>query len=121
MVLSAGCDDFVRKPFRQEVILEKMAQHLGVCYIYEEHDELRSKNDEQTTSDFVIEASHLGVMSPEWVSQLHQAATQLNAKLIFQVIEQIPPEYDYLAKAIANLANNFRYDVIISLTKKALL
>ncbi|NER52497.1 MAG: response regulator, partial [Symploca sp. SIO1A3] len=36
VVLSAGCDDFVRKPFRQEDIFTKMAQHLGVCYIYED-------------------------------------------------------------------------------------
>jgi CheY-like chemotaxis protein len=36
VVLSAGCDDFVRKPFRESVIFEKMAQHLGVRYIYAE-------------------------------------------------------------------------------------
>lgn len=36
LVLSAGCDDFVRKPFREQVIFEKMAQYLGVRYIYEE-------------------------------------------------------------------------------------
>ncbi|MCC5634176.1 response regulator, partial [Nostoc sphaeroides CHAB 2801] len=34
VALSTGCDDFVRKPFRVEVIYEKMAQHLGVTYIY---------------------------------------------------------------------------------------
>ena len=115
LVLSAGCDDFVRKPFQQEEIFEKMAQHLGVCYIYEENDE-----DKQRTSDFVLKTSHLSVMSTEWVSQLHQAATQLDGKRISHAIEQIPAEYNYLAKAIANLANDFRYDVIISLTKKAL-
>jgi len=34
-ILSAGCDDFVSKPFRKEVILNKMAQYLGVRYTYE--------------------------------------------------------------------------------------
>jgi len=115
LVLSAGCDDFVRKPFQQEEIFEKMAQHLGVCYIYEENIE-----DKQRTSDFVLKTSHLSVMPIEWVSQLHQAATKLDAKQISRTIEQIPAEYDYLAKAIANLASNFRYDIIINLTKKAL-
>ncbi|NEQ71330.1 MAG: response regulator, partial [Symploca sp. SIO2D2] len=120
VVLSAGCDDFVRKPFRQEEILEKMAQYLGVCYIYEINDEVRRMKDEQTTSDFVLKTSHLSAMPTECVSQLYEAATALDAKLISQAIEQIPAEYDYLAKAIANLANNFRYDVIISLTEKVL-
>ncbi|MFM2315507.1 MAG: hypothetical protein RLZZ04_4785 [Cyanobacteriota bacterium] len=35
VVLSAGCDDFVRKPFREEVIFAKMSQYLGVGYLYE--------------------------------------------------------------------------------------
>ena len=34
-VLSAGCDDFVSKPFRREVILDKMAEYLGVKYVYQ--------------------------------------------------------------------------------------
>ena len=36
MILSVGCDDFVSKPFRQEIIVEKLAQHLGVRYVYAE-------------------------------------------------------------------------------------
>jgi PAS domain S-box-containing protein len=32
--LAAGCDDFVRKPFRAETIFEKMTEHLGVRYLY---------------------------------------------------------------------------------------
>jgi signal transduction histidine kinase len=34
-ILSIGCDDFVRKPFQQETVLAKLAQHLGVRYVYE--------------------------------------------------------------------------------------
>lgn len=34
MMLGVGCDDFISKPFRREVILDKMAQHLGVSYVY---------------------------------------------------------------------------------------
>ena len=33
-ILAAGCDDIVNKPFRKEVIFEKMAQYLGVRYLY---------------------------------------------------------------------------------------
>ena len=36
IVLSAGCDDFIRKPFRENIIYETMAKHLGVKYIYED-------------------------------------------------------------------------------------
>jgi two-component system, sensor histidine kinase and response regulator len=35
-MLSAGCDDFISKPFKTQEIFEKIAQHLNVQYLYEE-------------------------------------------------------------------------------------
>ncbi|HAG82871.1 MAG TPA: hypothetical protein DCL61_17345 [Cyanobacteria bacterium UBA12227] len=35
-ILSAGCDDFIYKPFREAVLLDKIAHHLGVRYLYKE-------------------------------------------------------------------------------------
>ncbi len=32
-ILSTGCDDLIRKPFTQEVLLAKVSEHLGVKYI----------------------------------------------------------------------------------------
>ena len=32
--LSAGCDDFVSKPIQEQVVLDKLTQHLGVQYLY---------------------------------------------------------------------------------------
>lgn len=38
-ILEAGCDDFVRKPFREQEIFEVMAGHLSLKYVYEEEPE----------------------------------------------------------------------------------
>ncbi len=35
VILAAGCDDFVRKPFREAEIFEVVARHLGVKYLFE--------------------------------------------------------------------------------------
>jgi signal transduction histidine kinase len=35
-IVAVGSDDFVRKPFTEEVIFEKLAEYLGVHYIYED-------------------------------------------------------------------------------------
>ena len=116
-ILAAGCDDFVRKPFREEIIWEKMAQHLGVRYVYAEEAEVGKIPEENTTSDFRLQASDLSVMSTEWLAQLHQAATELRAKEIVQLTQQIPKEHTQLAKALTALVDNFRFDTIINLTK----
>ncbi len=117
IVLGAGCDDFVRKPFRQEVIWEKMAQYLGVRYVYEENDELGMMNDEKTTSSFMLQPSFLQVMPAEWLTQLHHAATQLDAEQILALIAQIPEKHTSLAKALQQKVNDFDFDQIVNLTQ----
>jgi CheY-like chemotaxis protein len=34
-ILAAGCDDFVAKPFREETIFARIAERVGVRYVYE--------------------------------------------------------------------------------------
>ncbi|MGF1491952.1 MAG: PAS domain S-box protein [Microcoleaceae cyanobacterium] len=36
IILSAGCDDFLRKPFRVEALFQTIAKHLGVNFDYDE-------------------------------------------------------------------------------------
>jgi signal transduction histidine kinase/DNA-binding response OmpR family regulator len=33
-MIAAGCDDFVRKPYREAIIFDKIAEHLSVKYVY---------------------------------------------------------------------------------------
>src|ERR671933_631213 len=48
VVTSAGCDDFLRKPFREADIFEMMNKHIGVCYVYDEPtDSTQSNTDIQ--------------------------------------------------------------------------
>ena len=115
IVLGAGCDDFVRKPFKEEVIWEKMAQYLGVRYVYAE-DEVESIKD-ATTTDFLLQPISLQVMPAEWVEKLHYATTELDAGQVLALIAQIPDKYSPLAKALQHKVNNFDFDQILNLTQ----
>jgi CheY-like chemotaxis protein len=35
-ILAAGCDDFIRKPYAEAELMDALARHLGVHFIYEE-------------------------------------------------------------------------------------
>jgi PAS domain S-box-containing protein len=113
--IAAGCDDFIRKPFREEEIFEKMAHHLGIGYRYETlispGTKDRIKIDLKTTS-LLLEQ-----MPMEWRSQLHQSATQVDAEQIICLIERIPPEKSTLAVAITDLMHRYRFDRIVELTQ----
>jgi len=114
IVLSAGCDDFVRKPFREEVLFEKMAQHLGIRYIYESEIDARSS---EVISPPPLPANCLAGMPEEWILQLRRAATQLDDKLILELLEQIPGEQMGLKEGLIDLVGQVRFDRIVSLTQ----
>ncbi|MGL5832269.1 MAG: ATP-binding protein [Waterburya sp.] len=116
VVLSAGCDDFVRKPFREDVIFDKMAQYLGVSYLYEhldtqEHSELASWEK--------LTATALAMMSDKWLLELAEAATLIDEQLIGQLLSQIPPEHQSLAQAIQQEVADFNFDRLINLAQAA--
>ncbi|HEY9610646.1 PAS domain S-box protein [Allocoleopsis sp.] len=114
---AAGCDDFVLKPFREEIIFEKVAQHLGVCYLY--GDRTSTYSSQPVASYLQVTPELLAVMSADWIAQLHQAARSLDAELMNRLIEQIPESYHPLAITLTDLINDFRFDRIMELTQTA--
>jgi CheY-like chemotaxis protein len=108
--LAAGFDDFVAKPFRAETIFVKMAEHLGVRYIYAEEKPLSSPSSNSLT------ASDLTVMPTAWIEQLHQAAIELNTKKIRQLIAQIPLDRPDITNTLNDFADRLCYEDIIALT-----
>jgi PAS domain S-box-containing protein len=120
VILSAGCDDFVSKPFQEETIFEKIARYLGVRYIYEEPVLMSSEvspQDEESSSDRCPEV-YLSQMPAEWVTQLYQAAASGSDCQIFQLIEQIPSTHASLRHTLMDWVNNFRFDRVIDLIQQ---
>ncbi|HBB34332.1 MAG TPA: hybrid sensor histidine kinase/response regulator [Cyanobacteria bacterium UBA8803] len=113
IVLSAGCDDFLPKPFEESVLLEKIAQYLGLRYIYE--DPLQPNSPQLAESYHVLAPEALLIMPSAWLCQLHRAAVSGDSEQILTLIEQIPDSQANLKLALADLANQFRLDSIVDL------
>jgi PAS domain S-box-containing protein len=120
IALSVGCSDFVRKPFRAEEIFEKMTEFLGVRYVYADTSLLTTHHSlpESEETAFASITEQLAAMPSEWVEQLHQAATNVNAKLVHKLLEAIPEEHHPLATAIAQLVDDFCFEEIVELTQQ---
>ena len=116
--LLAGCDDFVRKPFQQEELLEKLNQYLGVQYVYEEEiTEGQHPQPQDSSVAFTSSTSRLQDMPETWIEQLKEAALQCNDDLIFRLIEEIPKEAQFLISTLTTLTENFQFDQILNLTQ----
>ncbi len=114
-ILSAGCDDFLIKPFREETLFEKIAKHLGVRYIYEGENQPASYPSSALPKPLTTE--DLSVMPREWLAKLYIAALVSDDRQAMELIEQIPQTSAPLAKTLSNLVDNFRLDIIVDLTQ----
>ncbi|NQE35394.1 response regulator [Microcoleus asticus] len=115
MILSAGCNDLICKPFREEVLFEKIAHHLNLRYIYEEENSSTSFSSGTLLKS--LTAEDLSVMPTDWVVELHRAALCVDDNRILELIEQIPETEANLANTLTDLVDNFRIDIIIDLTQ----
>jgi PAS domain S-box-containing protein len=113
-ILAAGCDDLVCKPYKESVIFEKMTQHLGAQYLY---DEPSTGSPPAPIAVQDLSPDLLNMMSLEWMLQLHQAALRTDEQAIFALIQQIPSSHQAIAHALTNLVHNFRCDKLMDLTQ----
>ena len=109
-VLASGCDDFVRKPFREQVIFDKLTEHLGVQFLYGQAVE-----SSEAEAAPVLQPRALQAMPALWLQDLHQAAIAIDSDRLLQLVTEIPPEQEALAQALANLIERFEFDAILDL------
>lgn len=102
----SGCDDFVGKPVAENIIFDKIAQHLGVRYVYQ-------VTVPPTKKQFKLTGDRLQVMSDRWIEQVEQAAASLDTELLTVLFEQIPPEHSDLSDALQKLVDDFDFDKIL--------
>jgi CheY-like chemotaxis protein len=113
-ILSAGCDDFIRKPFREAEIYEKLSRHLGVEFIYAPQIVPTVSNEESVK----LTAEAIEVLPETWQADFYQAVLALDLSAMIQAIEVIRPQHPQIATYLTALANQFQYDKIQSLLEK---
>ncbi|NEQ75316.1 MAG: response regulator [Okeania sp. SIO2C9] len=112
VVLSAGCDDFMRKPFREADILNKMEEYLGVRYVYEEIESKPQQKKKEETLESIQEK--VSVLSEELKVQLRDALLTGNLAGIANTITTIRQSDNSLAEAIQKYCDHFEYEKVLN-------
>ncbi|MBD1918769.1 response regulator [Phormidium sp. FACHB-322] len=120
-ILAAGCDDFVRKPFQMQAILQKIATYLPVRYCYAaEADaappaprEARGAGVGVPTLAPVELGLWLQTMPPEWQLGLTQAAIAGSDDRLLELLNQMPDAPVSVAQTLTGWARNFEFDRIL--------
>jgi signal transduction histidine kinase/ActR/RegA family two-component response regulator len=114
VLLSAGCDDFIRKPFKEKTLFEVMQKHLGIGYIYESNDDVPVPSVEVPVKEL---NEILSEMSLDWLQALHRAAVDADGGEVLHLIQQMPEPQGAIAQGMVAWVENFRFDKIIDVTE----
>lgn len=106
---AAGCDDFMRKPVATAQVFTKLAEHLGVQYVYEE-----------APAADRLERDALAGLPVPWLSGLQQASIQADVGAIQRMIDFIRGQAPRAAAVLLDLAGQYNYPAIIDLTRHAI-
>jgi CheY-like chemotaxis protein len=111
-VLAGGCDDFIRKPFREHEIFDALHRHLGVRFIYEAitpaPDVVMSVSPEDMRA--AVET-----LPAAWTADLYQAIVALDADQMLALIETVRSQTPHLADTLAQWVHNFEYKKLMAL------
>jgi len=119
-VLSVGCDDFVRKPFRTSEILDILTKHLAVQFVYEQvQPDAAQPADMGARQADVLTPAALAALPADWLSDLQQAAILGDEDSLLALIDRIREQNDPLAEALAKLVRAFEHDTILNLVRQA--
>lgn len=114
-ILATGCDDFIRKPFQENLLFARLAHHLGVQYRYEDNESIQAVD--QSASRFTLSRETLTIMPLSWINQLNTAAKECNQTEVLHRLNQIPDKHAALALVLKQLATDFRFEDIAALTQ----
>jgi signal transduction histidine kinase/DNA-binding NarL/FixJ family response regulator len=121
LILSEGCDDYVRKPFRDVELFDVLARHLGVQFVYAEAaDDHRTKDDQEGQAAAEMERlAGVAALPADLVTRLEQVAILGDVAAMEMIIKQIQRYDAALAKTLAAWARDFEYDQILGLIRQA--
>ncbi|MGD9215772.1 MAG: response regulator [Desulfobacteraceae bacterium] len=114
VILAAGCDDFVHKPFRDQEIFEAMAKHLGLKYVHESSLE----KGVPVEPELELRPEQLAALPEDLLSKLYQAVVELDEERILVLIEKIKTIDDHLAAALDTLVGKLALSPLLDLLEK---
>lgn len=118
----AGCDDFMLKPFQENVLFEKMSELLGVQYTYDLPTKSNALYDTKPVLSPILDPIelHLSQQLSEWLKALYEAAIALEEETILGLIREIEDEYPLLATVLNSLVENLEFNRLAYLAQNSI-
>jgi len=114
-IMAAGCDDLVRKPFREQELFDILARHLRLKYSYEKAPRPEST---QEAPGLALRPEQLEGLPAELLLDLRQAVLELDTARTRALIEQVTERHHSLGRALNTLATQLDYKGLLELLSR---
>jgi CheY-like chemotaxis protein len=114
-IMTAGCDDLVRKPFREHEIFGALARHLDLKFTYEK------KPPQESTPEvpgLAVRPEQLDALPAELLRDLHQSVVELDTARTRVLLEQVAGRDAALGRALDTLATRLDYQGLLKLLER---
>ncbi|OGS72261.1 MAG: hypothetical protein A2063_02805 [Gallionellales bacterium GWA2_60_142] len=113
LILQAGCNEVVHKPYKAAEIFKALGQHLGATFIY------RGEEIAEPHLNGLVTGAGLATIPAELRAELRRAALELDTHGAAGAIEKIAGLNAQIGAGLQTLAQQYRYDRIVSLIDEA--
>ncbi len=115
---AVGCDDFLRKPFRENTVFELLHKHLEVRFVYEEENTV-GKGRKPAKQD-VLTSAAFAALPIELLKKLEHAVIIADISKIERLVKDVREHNMLLADAICKRIENYEYGEILSAIQEAM-
>ncbi|MBU1010527.1 MAG: response regulator [Bacteroidetes bacterium] len=110
LILEAGCDDFIRKPYSEIEIYNAITKHLGVRLRFSEMAIKPAKPD--TT---LLTADDLAKLPPQLIKELQRGAELLDDQLCNMAISKVDAIDKQLTDKLRTMVKNMQYQELLTI------
>lgn len=118
LILSQGCDNFLRKPFREAEIVDALIRHLGVRFVYADQPVYVASQSEVASHQEAI-ISALVSIPITMRTALRHATITADLEQLLALIADVRVYNAALAEQLEMLAHHFEHDTILQCIKQA--
>ncbi len=108
-ILGAGCDDFIRKPYRDTEIYGALTKHLGMRFLYAEEE-----TPAATTEVGELDEDELKKIPPDLIENLLAAAVLLDEQHCLKAVGMISDHNHELGERLRGMVEDFQYKGILA-------
>jgi len=111
-IVETGAKGYIRKPFKENEVFENIGKCLNVKYRYEDAAGSEKREPIKLCED------DMSILSDEFIGRMREATINAQLDTLLELIEQSAASSPQLAERLKEMANEFKYDMLIKLFKK---